>query len=50
MTKTEFLHIRINPDIKKMIQELASSDHRSVSQEIEFLIMKEYEKRKEKDK
>lgn len=42
--KTERLQIRITPELKEKLQELAAADGRSVSNYIETLIKQEIEK------
>lgn len=40
-TKTEFLHIRIDSDLKRKLEEVAKEEHRTLSNLVEYLI-KEY--------
>lgn len=40
MTKTERLQIRITPEMKERLQELAAAENRSVSNYIEMLVQK----------
>lgn len=44
--KTELLHIRITPELKKQLKATAEADGRTVSNYIEMLIKKDLEARK----
>lgn len=46
MTKTERLQIRITPDLKAQLQELADAENRTISNYIENLIKRELEQKK----
>lgn len=48
MAKTERLYIRIAPDMKEALQELAAADGRSLSNYIENLLRREIEQSKKK--
>lgn len=39
MSKTEYLHIRISPEMKAKLQALAEAENRSISNYIEMLIL-----------
>lgn len=45
MTKTERLQIRISPEMKEQLQELAKKENRTVSNYIESLVVKELNKK-----
>lgn len=45
MAKTEYLHIRISPEMKEKLQKLADAENRSVSNYIENLIIRELNKK-----
>ena len=42
-TKTDRLQIRVSPEMKKSLQELAATENRTVSNYVEWLIMREIE-------
>lgn len=44
MAKTERLYIRISPELKEKLQELAEKEHRTLSNYIESILIKEIEK------
>ena len=44
MAKTERLFIRIDGDLKKQLQEQAEKEHRTLSNYIESILIKEIEK------
>jgi len=46
MSKTERLQIRIAPELKERLQELAAAENRTVSNYIENLIKRELEAKK----
>lgn len=46
MAKTERLYIRISPELKEKLQELAEKEHRTLSNYIESVLIKEVEKEK----
>jgi predicted HicB family RNase H-like nuclease len=48
MAKTERLYIRIAPDMKEALQEIAAADGRSLSNYIENLLRREIEQSKKK--
>lgn len=48
MAKTDRLYIRIAPDMKEALQELAAADGRSLSNYIENLLRREIEQSKKK--
>ena len=45
MNKTERLQIRITPELKEKLQELADAENRTISNYIENLIKREIDKR-----
>lgn len=45
MNKTERLQIRITPELKEKLQELADAENRTISNYIENLIKREMDKR-----
>ena len=45
-TKSERLYIRIEPELKKKLQEQAEKEHRTLSNYIESVLIKEIEKEK----
>lgn len=45
MTKTNWLKIRITPELKQQLQEAAQADGRTVSNYVEMLIRRELDKR-----
>ena len=45
MTKTDWLKIRITPELKQQLQEAAQADGRTVSNYVEMLIRRELDKR-----
>jgi predicted DNA-binding protein len=47
MAKTEYLHIRISPEMKEKLQKLAEAENLTVSNYIENLIIKELNKKGE---
>lgn len=47
MTKTTTLTMRINPEIKEMLINAAKSEHRSLTNMIEALIIEYWEAKKE---
>lgn len=46
MAKTERLYIRIDEDLKKKLQELAEKEHRTLSNYVESILIREIEKDK----
>ena len=48
MTKTERLFIRITPELKTKLQEQAEKEHRTLSNYVESILIKEIEKEKDK--
>lgn len=46
MAKTERLFIRIAPELKGQLQELAKAEHRTLSNYVESILIKEIEKDK----
>lgn len=44
MAKTERIYIRIEPELKKRLQELADAEHRNLSNYIESILIKELKK------
>lgn len=49
MSKKEYLHIRITPELKQEIAERAEGQNRTVSNYIESLIKQDLKSRKEKE-
>lgn len=49
MTKTDRLQIRISPELKKALQELAAAENRTVSNYIEFLVLREIASRENRE-
>lgn len=47
MVKTERLQIRISPELKDKLQELATAENRTISNYVENLIKRELEKKEE---
>ena len=45
MTKTDRIQIRISPELKEKLQQLAESENRTVSNYIENLIIRELNKK-----
>lgn len=45
MLKTERLFIRITPELKKQLQEMASAENRNLSNFIENILLQEIEKK-----
>jgi len=50
MSKTKILNVRIDPDVKKKASRIAEAEGRSLSNWVTWLIEKEIEKAKKKDK
>lgn len=45
MSKTERLFIRITPELKRKLQEMANAENRSLSNYIENILLQEIEKK-----
>lgn len=45
--KTESVSIRMTPETKRVVQKLAEQDHRTVTNWLEVLILREVEKREQ---
>ncbi len=45
MTKTEVVRLRITPELKEQLQQLAAAENRTVSNYIENLILRELNKK-----
>jgi predicted transcriptional regulator len=44
MTKSDRIYIRVDPELKAKLQELADRDHRTLSNYIELVLKREIEK------
>jgi len=42
-SKTEYLNLRLDPEVKEMLREIAEKDNRSITKEVEYLIKKRHE-------